>query len=820
MNNYLDVANFPGGANQALQNTLEQIMNEDFKGSFFALMGDYKKILGDNSRKGEWEAYHEKLLTLFKCGKSVPLSGPMIGVSMSIRDSDCLKDTAGLFGKERSSLANIEWMASLWNITFSDSGIWMGKTFEPVTLETVKEKSHNNPLAVNAYDEHVTRIGRNFFRNPHDPSLLQLAGIPSLEKFWKLKNRPMSADAKGFDGKLLPENLEKEKKIPYEKTGGYFLANNGTSVVPEMNNKPVYQLNYRWPGLVPQYPMTRLVDEIVQIDKGIYLGQLVMATAHYAFGTVQLDYLPGDPAEQLGSDYRPGQVQEGLLNHILAPFGAGKTRVDYGYQNNGFFLMIDPDYAEEAYADNAFPVLRPHTGESGYVELGYIKQNDYYKTGVMNTAATDISKLPRIADWAEGWKNDASLKQKFTTMITEASTKSDDPDVHGMLQNGESVLQMIKRIKEEVSAATECSDRLIHFEKLNRLFRSGVAPKVENGFFQGSDKGYNTRLGGLPEREWYGKKEPLSGFDYYHGCTLDLHFGFDDEIRQKASELADESQLFPSSIAALLQKDWNAPNLLNIFWANIGRFIFPWAGKSYEKVSGRKLSMLVDESADLKDRYPERVNELKTHAASWPHYDLVNKNAENYWGKPGKYHEHLKNGSWDGGMTDEDKAFWENEAATRWVFGNNLQDSRIKNADFIMKMVDMNYHIPEKVLQDLTEAGPSPFVRQGYIFLGLADQQSILPMNKGDKGNKTVFQFQYRYPMIGGATPIGFCLDEIVEIAEGLYLGQLIYSTLLAKPYHSSENPSEYGYQLFGYFMLMDNDWEYYRQAIKLDTLT
>ena len=37
-----------------------------------------------------------------------------------------------------------------------------------------------------------------------------------------------------------------------------------------MNGKPVYQLNYRWPSLRQAYPMTRLVDELVQLGKGIY----------------------------------------------------------------------------------------------------------------------------------------------------------------------------------------------------------------------------------------------------------------------------------------------------------------------------------------------------------------------------------------------------------------------------------------------------------------------------------------------------------------------------------------------------------------------
>ena len=122
--------------------------------------------------------------------------------------------------------------------------------------------------------------------------------------------------------------------------------------------------------------------------------------------------------------------------------------------------------------------------------------------------------------------------------------------------------------------------------------------------------------------------------------------------------------------------------------------------------------------------------------------------------------------------------------------------------------------------QALADAGPSPFVRQGYIFLGTSDRESILPMNNGDQQKKRVFQFHYRYPMIGGPAPIGTCLDELVEIAEGLFLGQLIYSTMPLTPFHTSVDPAEYKYQLFGYFLLMDNDWERHRQAIGFDVNT
>lgn len=621
----------------------------------------------------------------------------------------------------------------------------------------------------------------------------------------------MGTDACGFAGTLVGENLQAERSIPYSKTGGLFLASPGVSVVPEMNRKPVYQLNYRWPKLGPVYPLTCLVDELVQIDDGIFLGQLVLATRNYSLGTLKLPFVSGDFELALGVEYDPASIQNSLTGLF------GNPEETYGYQNNGFFLMIDPHLAGQVYADNAFPQLKPHPGESGYVELGYDQPAaPGAVAGEPDRQGVDQST---ISDWRSGWLQDGVMPEKFTDFCFEASPNDDDGDVREMLRDGESILQMLQRIQAEISAQTRHDDHLAHFEKLNRLFRSGVAPTVKGGKFQGQGRGFNVRFSGLDDRTWYGKKEPLTGFDYYHGATLNLHCGFAEAFRPQMEQGVELSTIFPTSIAALLKDNRDHPNLLNMVWSGIARFIFPWAGKSFEKISGRKLSMLLDESDDLKARYAARVGELKHSLASWPHYELVKKNARHHWNSPGVYDSHLKHGAWDRGMPDADKSFWNDLAEKKWVFGNNLMDSRIQAADSMMRMLDLNYHTPEKPLMDLAESGLSPFVRMGYCFLGLAGASSILPMNNGPKRDKTVFQFHYRYPMIGGPVPIGACLDEIVEIARGLYLGQLIYSTKPFEPYHSSVDPSEYAYQLFGYFLLLDSDWEYHRQAIGLDVL-
>jgi hypothetical protein len=814
MNEYLNSRNFPFGSadeERELSRSLDDILREDARDSVFAMLGRYRQILADNHRHGEWEGIFRKLDTLYKCGKYQPLNGPMIGVTMAIRDSDYFRETARLFGRDRSSVANIEWMATSWNATFAGSGLWMGKTFEPVSKETYANVCGTEAAA--AFDAQTTRIGRNFFRQPANPDFITGLGLPVLTQLWRLKDRPTTGATAGFEAALLPENIKKEKNIPYIKTGGYFLAQPGASVVPEMNKKKVYQLNYRWPKLEPVYPMTRLIDELVQIADGVYLGQLVMATKHYSIGTLGISLFNEKITQvELGESYQPGRPCG--IDRLIQLIGLSSGEIDYGYQNNGFFLMIDPAFAKEAYADNAFSILRPRSGESGYVELGY----DRSTAGKVQTSVS-VDESNGVSDWTSGWRNNSDIRKKFTTFFLEPSPKESDEDVQGLLRDGESILQMLQRIQGEISAQTSHEDHLRHFEKLNRLFRRGIAPRINGGLFQGVGKGYNVRLDAPETRNWYGQEDPCTGLDYYHGATLNLHFGLSDTISQEINNQFKESPFLPTALIPLLESDSRGPNFVNAFWASIGRFIFPWAGKSFEKIGGRKLSMLLDESDDLEKRYPERVAELRDHLASSPHYDLVKKNREHFWKEQGPFAKYLKSGSWDKGMSESDKAFWQNEANAHWVFGNNLQDSRILDVDEVFRVLDMNYHAPLPSLQKLADSGPSPFVRQGYCFLGVSDRESILPMNNGDKRKKKVFQFHYRYPLIGGPFPIGACLDELVEIAEGLFLGQLIYTTVPFKPFHSSVDTDEYKYQLFGYFLLLDNIWERHRQAIGLDTL-
>ncbi len=104
---------------------------------------------------------------------------------------------------------------------------------------------------------------------------------------------------------------------------------------------------------------------------------------------------------------------------------------------------------------------------------------------------------------------------------------------------------MLQRIQREIAKGSAVDDHLRHFEKLNRLFRGGIAPRIANGMFQGQGKGFNTRFDAPEKVIWYGKEEPCHGFDYYHGATLNLHLGFGDTLRQGM-----ESKVEPDSISS------------------------------------------------------------------------------------------------------------------------------------------------------------------------------------------------------------------------------------------------------------------------------
>ena len=115
------------------------------------------------------------------------------------------------------------------------------------------------------------------------------------------------------------------------------------------------------------------------------------------------------------------------------------------------------------------------------------------------------------------------------------------------------------------------------------------------------------------------------------------------------------------------------------------------------------------------------------------------------------------------------------------------------------------------------EATPEERRKYGYdaktfFFIG-KKAPSVYRKNRG----KTVFQFNYRWKPLRNPLPDSTCIDEIVQIADGLYLGQLFYSTDWSIAYDPRRPSEDYKYDLFAYFLLMDGAWHTRRLKIGFD---
>ncbi|HEY4185544.1 MAG TPA: hypothetical protein VGP07_10770 [Polyangia bacterium] len=131
----------------------------------------------------------------------------------------------------------------------------------------------------------------------------------------------------------------------------------------------------------------------------------------------------------------------------------------------------------------------------------------------------------------------------------------------------------------------------------------------------------------------------------------------------------------------------------------------------------------------------------------------------------------------------------------------------------------------EKVIQTLsraanvwTEDASADEKRQfgydakNFFFIG-KQAPSINPDNNG----KPVFQLNYRWPALRNIVPDRFCIDELVEIAEGLFLGQLFYATNWLDPWNPRTPVATYKYGLFAYFLVMDEEWHARRLKLGFD---
>ncbi len=178
----------------------------------------------------------------------------------------------------------------IWGNTLASVSPWAGKSFSPVTsAELATITGGAVQPAGEAYQ------GINGF-HVVDDSILSRIAFHAMDLAVGLQNAPAA--------EVLREG--------YKKKGGNFVAYRAPAM-DTSRSQQVLQLNYRYRALGCRVPLNLLVDELVQLAEGLYLGQL-----HFATDRVLENY---DPA---------------LPDHL------------YRYEHFGYFTLFDQRWHEEA----------------------------------------------------------------------------------------------------------------------------------------------------------------------------------------------------------------------------------------------------------------------------------------------------------------------------------------------------------------------------------------------------------------------------------------------------------------------------------------
>jgi hypothetical protein len=144
------------------------------------------------------------------------------------------------------------------------------------------------------------------------------------------------------------------------------------------------------------------------------------------------------------------------------------------------------------------------------------------------------------------------------------------------------------------------------------------------------------------------------------------------------------------------------------------------------------------------------------------------------------------------------------------VWGANTQSLRTLKERFVGRLM-RQADIPTEAASK-EEAQQLGYDAKNFFFIA-RPASSIGLQSQG----KPVFQFNYRWPKLETIIPDCYCIDELVQIAQGLYLGRLMYATNIIEPFDPAKDPEIYRYRNFGYFLLMDQQWQQIRLSIGFD---
>jgi hypothetical protein len=272
---------------------LKEIMEEDLKGldTPLKLMHHYAEILNEGTSDRD---VGRKLDALFLCGKTPEsMDGFYHGVTLSLRTG---LDSFGRLDEIRRKLRigdTLDPMQIIYGRLLSDTSPWAGKNFTKLTKEKVDKLTDGADTG-----EETTYLGINSFRKDNKEVINNIAG------------QILSTI---IDMESIPGPESKQRSWIYAR-GGLFLAKREQSVDIDHPEKEVVALNYRWEGMGNKFPNRLLIDEIVEIADGLFLGKLYYATA---------------------------------LKYVTKEYNPKVTKEDYKYRNFGYFLLMDDSWLHE-----------------------------------------------------------------------------------------------------------------------------------------------------------------------------------------------------------------------------------------------------------------------------------------------------------------------------------------------------------------------------------------------------------------------------------------------------------------------------------------
>lgn len=243
------------------------------KASILELMHFYMKELEKDASPDS--PYLRRLAWLFAKGRPVDLQGHYYGLALVLKK-----------GEHRYG----GFLNCLWSATLSEASPWDGKIFEP------------------AIEAELTEYTEGWEKG----AVPTFMGINCFKEVWGSVWNVLSTEVLTFWLDLKDAPPAEKEKYGYDKKGGLFVAHRAESVYPGNPGKQVLQLNYRWRNLKNSPPLRYLIDELVEIADGLYLGQLLFATDN-----ILKNYDPACPA-------------------------AG-----YKYEHFGYFLLMDDDWNKE-----------------------------------------------------------------------------------------------------------------------------------------------------------------------------------------------------------------------------------------------------------------------------------------------------------------------------------------------------------------------------------------------------------------------------------------------------------------------------------------